>query len=83
VGGKQAEWSTAVPPGHLVQKFRLHTAPVLSLGKKQCCGSWIHPEALLNTVVSIMDQITIKTPNPKGRLFIKIYLLRDLTTGPP
>jgi hypothetical protein len=26
-----------------------------------------------------MDQITIKTPNPKGRLFLQIYLKRDLT----
>ncbi len=25
-----------------------------------------------------MDQITIKTPNPKGRLFLKIDLAADL-----
>jgi hypothetical protein len=28
-----------------------------------------------------MDKITIKTPNPKGRLFIKIGLQRDLAEG--
>jgi hypothetical protein len=28
-----------------------------------------------------MDQITIKTPNPKCRLFLKIDLLRDLAAG--
>jgi hypothetical protein len=28
-----------------------------------------------------MDQISIKTPNPKGRLFFKIDLLRDLAAG--
>jgi hypothetical protein len=28
-----------------------------------------------------MDQITIKTPNPKGRLFLKIDLERDLAAG--
>jgi hypothetical protein len=28
-----------------------------------------------------MDQINIKTPNPKGRLFLKIYLQRDLAAG--
>jgi hypothetical protein len=28
-----------------------------------------------------MDQITIKKPNPKGRLFLKIDLERDLAAG--
>ena len=28
-----------------------------------------------------MDQIPIKTPDPKGRLFLKIELLRDLAAG--
>jgi hypothetical protein len=28
-----------------------------------------------------MDQISIKTPNPKGRLFVKLYLYRDLAAG--
>jgi hypothetical protein len=28
-----------------------------------------------------MDQLTIKTPNPKGRLFLKIDLLWDLAAG--
>ncbi len=28
-----------------------------------------------------MDQITIKTPNPKGSLFLKIDLKRDLAAG--
>jgi hypothetical protein len=28
-----------------------------------------------------MDQITIKTPNPKGRLFFKIDLEWDLAAG--
>jgi hypothetical protein len=28
-----------------------------------------------------MDKITIKTPNPKGRLFCKLYLSRDLAAG--
>jgi hypothetical protein len=30
------------------------------------------------TIVEYMDQITIKTPNPKGRLFLKIYLLHTV-----
>ncbi len=34
------------------------------------------------TVLSMsMDQITAKTQNPKGRLFYKIDLLRDLAAG--
>ncbi len=28
-----------------------------------------------------MDKITRKTPNPKGRLFLKIDLERDLAAG--
>jgi hypothetical protein len=28
-----------------------------------------------------MDQTSIKTPNPKCRLFLKIYQLRDLAAG--
>ncbi len=30
--------------------------------------------AATGTMPGPMDQITIKTPNPKGRLFLKIYL---------
>jgi hypothetical protein len=29
----------------------------------------------------LMDQITLKTPNPKVRLFLKIDLYRDLAAG--
>jgi hypothetical protein len=28
-----------------------------------------------------MDQITVKTSNPKGHIFLKIYLQRDLVEG--
>jgi hypothetical protein len=36
--------------------------------------------ALLQTMQT-MGQITIKTPNPKCRLFLKIYLQRDQAAG--
>jgi hypothetical protein len=31
--------------------------------------------------ILLMDQISIKTPNPKSRLFLKIYQRRDLAAG--
>ncbi len=35
----------------------------------------------MSNFIAAIDQITIKTPNPKGRLFLKIDLERDLAAG--
>ncbi len=40
-----------------------------------------YPSMYYSQIAGTVDQITVKTPNPNGRLFVKIYLYRDLAAG--
>ncbi len=69
-------WPAHAPLTFMILNTSL-TLPLLHLSFFHILRPWSWSK---NNVL-LMDQITIKTPNPKCRLFLKIDLKRDLAAG--